>query len=63
MRKPLRYAHLVVGLLIGAYVYSPTLSSNLAFAAFIQFAVFPIIVLSGLAMWQQARLIRLFRRT
>ncbi|MBL3705672.1 hypothetical protein GI582_23500 [Sulfitobacter sp. BDSS02] len=63
MRKPFRYTHLAVALLIGAYVYSPTLSSNLAFQALIQFGVFPIIALSGIAMWQQPRWMKLIRRT
>ena len=63
MRKTLRYVHLVAGLLIGAYVYSPTLSGNAAFQAMIQLGVFPIIALSGIAMWQQPRLMKLTRRT
>lgn len=63
MRKTLRYAHLGVALLIGAYVYSPTLSGNSAFQALIQIGVFPIIAVSGIAMWQQPRLMKLIRRT
>jgi hypothetical protein len=63
MRQSLRTAHLVVAALIGAYVYSPSLSGNAAFQALIQFGVFPVIAFSGIAMWQQARLKKLMRRT
>lgn len=63
MRKPLRYAHLVVGLLLGAYIYSPTLASSATFEAIIRFGAFPLIALSGVAMWQQARIVRRLRRT
>lgn len=58
----LRYAHLIVALLIGAYIYSPTLGSNSAFQALIQFGIFPAIAASGIAMWQQAQLKKLLRR-
>ncbi len=63
MRKTLRYVHLAIGFAIGAYIYSPTLSSHAVFQMFIQFGVFPFLALSGIAMWQHPRVMKLLRRT
>ncbi len=59
LRKTLRWGHIVASLLLGTYLYSP-LSANPTFAAFILYAVFPLMGLSGVLMWNQAKVARLF---
>jgi hypothetical protein len=51
-----RYAHLVEGILIALFIYSPALRNNGLYAGFIQFVVLPLIVLSGLLLWQLPRI-------
>ncbi|MEM8800979.1 MAG: hypothetical protein AAGF55_00420 [Pseudomonadota bacterium] len=60
-RASLRWFHIVGGLILGTYLYSPW-SANAAFAAVTLYVVTPALVLSGLAMWKQGALMRLFRR-
>lgn len=54
IRTLLRYGHLVEGALIGIYIYSP-LGAVTAYALFIQFVIFPLVIFSGIAMWQLPR--------
>ena len=51
-RSVLRLVHLVIGIAIAAFVYSPTLQSSAAFEAVLQFAAIPLLGLSGLLMWK-----------
>lgn len=60
-RTILRWTHLVVGFLIGVFVYTPA-HDNETFVLLMQAAVVPAVTLTGLWMWQQARLRRLYRR-
>ncbi|TQV68036.1 hypothetical protein [Denitrobaculum tricleocarpae] len=62
MRKVLRYGHLSIATLIAVYIYSPTLNDNATYEAWIKFGVVPLVVISGLAMWQQGRIKRWLRR-
>lgn len=57
-RKTLRYTHMAIAVMLALFIYSPTLREDALYAAVIQFGVFPFVALSGLAMWQQARLTR-----
>jgi hypothetical protein len=61
LRQTVRIAHLVEGILIGIYFYSP-LGSEPFYGDLIRFVVLPLIVVSGLVMWQQPRVVRLLRR-
>jgi hypothetical protein len=61
LRLILRYTHLAVGILIGLFVYSP-LEDVPAFELLVQIALIPIVVLTGIWIWQQARVRRLFVR-
>ena len=61
VRDVQRIVHLVSGLLVGAYIYTP-LADLPAFSAFIQIVVVPVLVVAGMAMWQMARLRRLLAR-
>ena len=56
-----RIVHLVSGLLVGLYIYTP-LADLPAFSALVQLVVVPVLVAAGMAMWQMARLRRLRAR-
>lgn len=59
-RTILRWTHVLVGFLIGVFVYTPA-HDNEAFVLLMQAAVVPAVTLTGLWMWQQARIRRLYR--
>jgi len=58
IRTIVRWIHLSAAALIGVSVYSPW-ASDPVFASVLKFAVFPLLGLTGLVLWQQARLRRL----
>ncbi|MCR9195572.1 MAG: hypothetical protein NXH88_12615 [Hyphomonas sp.] len=60
LRRTLRWVHIATSLVIGTYLYSPW-SSDPTFTAITLYGVFPLMGLSGLAMWQQGRLARLLK--
>lgn len=62
MRVVLRWFHLVAGSLVAAVVYSPLRESG-AFVLLVQVALMPVLILTGVWMWQQARLRRLLGRS
>ena len=55
LRLMFRYAHIIEGALIAAYVYSSTLRANAVYAGLIQFVIVPLAIFSGIAMWQLPR--------
>jgi thiosulfate reductase cytochrome b subunit len=59
-RTILRALHLVEAVFISLLVYSP-LRTDATYLAIMQWVIIPAIVISGIAMWQQARLVKLFR--
>ena len=61
LRLILRYTHLAAGILIILFVYSP-LGDAPAFELLVQIALIPVVVLTGIWIWQQARVRRLFAR-
>jgi thiosulfate reductase cytochrome b subunit len=60
LRRILRWTHLITAAIIGTFLYSPW-SANAIFAAATLWVVFPLMVMTGVAMWQQVRLMRLFK--
>ena len=60
LRKTVRWFHIIGGLILGTYIYAPWGSDPL-FAAITQFVVTPALVVSGIFMWKQAAITRLFR--
>ena len=58
----MRYAHLIEGVLIAIFIYSPTAQSSAVYTALIQFVVLPFIILSGVVMWQLPRINKFRRR-
>jgi hypothetical protein len=57
-----RWAHIVEGSLIAAFIYSSSLQASAVFTGLIQFVVLPAAMISGIAMWQQPRLGKLLKR-
>jgi hypothetical protein len=57
LRSGLRLFHLIGGIAISAFIYSPTLQSSGAVAALLQFGIVPALGVSGLMMWKP-RLLR-----
>lgn len=61
-RQVIRVGHIIEGVLIALFIYSPTLAANSTYTAVIQFVVFPAIAISGLLLWQQARVLKFMRQ-
>ena len=61
IRTVLRWTHLLVGWLIGAFIYTP-MRENETFVLLLQVVFVPAVVLTGVWMWQQARIRRLYGR-
>lgn len=62
LRLLLRWIHLVSGSLVATVIYSPLRESE-AFVLLVQIILLPVIILTGISMWQQARLRRLLGRS
>lgn len=60
-RIALRWIHLLMAWPLGAFIYTPA-RENETFVFFMQFVFVPLLVITGLWMWQQARLRRLYHR-
>lgn len=57
LRRVVRLLHLAAACALGTYLYSPLIDATWA-ARVLQVGVFPAMAVSGLVMWQQARLRR-----
>lgn len=60
VRRILRWGHIIASGLLGAYLYSPW-SANPTFSAIVLYVAFPAMAVSGLWMWNQGRIARLFK--
>lgn len=56
-----RIAHLIEGVFIALFVYSP-LRTDDTYLAIMQFVILPAIIISGVFMWQQPTIMKLLRR-
>jgi len=61
LRNSLRIIHLVVGGLVGAYLYSP-LGELAWFAGLVKVSVMPVFLITGLSMWQMPFLTKMLKR-
>lgn len=59
MRAQLRWLHIITGVALGAYIYSP-LGENPAFAGAVAYGFCPAVALSGIWMWKGPKLQKLF---
>ncbi len=57
-RTVLRYSHLLVGMLNAFFIYTP-LGDVRAFELLVQIILVPVIIITGVWMWQQARMRKL----
>ncbi|MEM9300882.1 MAG: hypothetical protein AAGE01_02155 [Pseudomonadota bacterium] len=57
VRSVLRWSHLLLSGVLGAYLYSP-LRTDPFWTEVILFLVFPLMGVLGLGLWQQAALMR-----
>ncbi|MCA9883132.1 MAG: hypothetical protein KC708_09185 [Anaerolineae bacterium] len=55
LRLILRNGHIVSGILLAAFIYVPSLQTNISYMGLIQLIVVPLLILSGLSMWQLPR--------
>ena len=60
LRVAFRWMHIFVGGFVGAYFYSPLSQTDWALPL-IKFALIPALVVSGVVMWKQPQIMRLFR--
>ena len=61
LRQPVRALHIIEAIVLGAFIYGPWGDGSLLEAA-IQFFFFPALGVSGVMLWQQPRLVKLFRK-
>lgn len=59
LRRTLRWFHILTSAVVGTYLYSP-FAEDPTFAFITLYVVFPLMGLSGVAMWQQGKIARLF---
>ena len=60
LRNSLRVVHLVIAGLIGAHLYSP-LGDVAWFTTLVRLSTMPVLVLTGLSMWQMPVLTKLLK--
>jgi hypothetical protein len=60
-RTILRYSHLLAGLLNVLFIYTP-LGDVWAFQLLVQIILVPVIIMTGVWMWQQARVRKLMAK-
>lgn len=62
LRTALRGAHVVIGLVAAFLIYAPLASAETV-RTFLAVGIIPALALTGVAMWQQAKLRKLFQRS
>lgn len=55
-RRLMRTFHIIVGFAVDAYFYAPPLAGNEVYIAALKFVILPLVVITGIAMWQMKRL-------
>lgn len=61
LRNIVRLIHLVIAGCMAAFIYSPLRLDN-NFAMIVQLIVVPVVVISGLIMWQQPLVVKFFKQ-
>jgi hypothetical protein len=61
LRNIVRLVHLIIAALIAAFVYSP-LRLNDTFTSVVQLVVLPVLIVSGIVMWQQPTVVKWLNR-
>lgn len=60
VRTSLRWFHILAGILIATYIFSPLHLDSRA-TLFVRISLVPLVGLTGIAMWQQGRFRRLLQ--
>lgn len=60
LRMILRRVHIILGLVILCYIYSPW-AAFVSFQVLVKFIIVPVIVVTGIWIWKFAALNKLFR--
>jgi len=60
LRKILRWMHIVLGLVVMCYIYSP-FHEHYGFQVVMKFVIIPVITLSGVYMWKFKELNKFFK--
>ena len=60
-RNTVRLIHLIIASCMAVFIYSP-LRLDSTFTAITQFLVVPIVLMSGIVMWQQPFVLKVFKR-
>lgn len=60
-RKTIRWIHIAIALFVGAYFYSP-ISSFSWTLPLVKFVLIPTLIISGLAMWKQAWIMKFLKK-
>lgn len=61
LRNVTRLIHLIIGVCIGVFIYSP-FQADPGYITFMQVVVMPVATITGVVLWQQPRIVKLFRR-
>lgn len=62
LRNVMRIVHLVAAIPIFTFLYSP-IAGDPTLGMVVRFIIIPIVVLAGIAMWQQPRVLKLLNGT
>ncbi|MCU0480625.1 MAG: hypothetical protein MUE54_05360 [Anaerolineae bacterium] len=63
IRQAVRILHIIGGSMITAYIYSYALSSSDIYRLVMQIIVTPALIISGIVLWQQPRILKLFKKS
>lgn len=61
MRIILRWVHIIIGLVILCYIYSPFPEKYPFFKSFTRWVIVPVVVISGIWMWKFTAFNRFFK--
>ena len=60
LRVVMRWLHIIGGAIIATYIYSPW-TDDPVFSLVVQVVVIPALIISGIVMWQQGRIMKWLR--
>ncbi len=61
LRVTLRWLHIAIAAIMGTFIYSPW-TYHPVFLAVMQWFVFPLLIVTGMVMWQQGKVMKLFQQ-
>lgn len=63
LRNIIRAVHIIAGIAIMVFIYVEPARTSTTYQTVLQLITIPVIVISGIAMWQQAAISRMRRQT